>query len=327
MHLPRLVSISISLSILILVAEMAYCQSSAMSSENDYPYRPIRILASEPGGNTDVVARAIAPGLASLFSQNMVVENRPAILAGATASRATPDGYTLLLGSSTLWIAPLLQEVPYVFHRAFETITLAANSPNIVVMHASSSIKSVKELIEVAKLKPGALNYASASIGSASHLGAELFKYMAGVNIVHVPYKGAGPALSALVAAQVDVSFGSAGSTYPHVKSGRVRALAVTSSQPTALAPGLPTVASAGLPGYESLALLGMFAPAKTAASIISRVNREVIRALNDADVKDRLFKMGLDTMNSTPVEAANKIKFDTARLGSMIKAAGMRLD
>lgn len=300
--------------------------ASVVSAQN-YPNRAIRILASEPGGSNDFVARAIAQGLTVSLDQNVIVENRPGLIAAETVSKASPDGYTLLAAGGSFVLGPLMQKMPYDVLRDFSPITLAVTSPNIVVVHPSSPMKSVKDLIDMAKAKPGELNYSSASTGSANHLGAELFKSMANVNIVRVPFKGAGPALSAMVAGQVHVSFGSAGSAMPHIKSGRLRALAVTSAQPTALAPGLPTVASAGLPGYEAVVINGIHVPAKTPSAIIIRLNQEIVRVLNHADVKERFFQSGSDVIGSAPAESLAKIKSEIARMGKVIKDAGIRAE
>jgi tripartite-type tricarboxylate transporter receptor subunit TctC len=188
-------------------------------------------------------------------------------------------------------------------------------------------IKSVKELIAWAKAKPGELNYASASSGTSNHLAAELFKSMAGVNIIRVPYKGAGPALNAVVANEVPMMFPTAGAVIPLAKAGRIRPLAVTTAQPTALMPGLPTVAMAGLPGFESASLTGVFAPAKTPAAIIRRLNQEIVRILTQADVKEKLFNTGVEVVASTPEQFAAAVKSEIIKMGKLIKDVGIRAD
>jgi tripartite-type tricarboxylate transporter receptor subunit TctC len=291
----------------------------------DFPHKPIRILASEPGGSNDFVARPIAQGLTARMGQNVIVENRPAMLAAETVAKASPDGYTLLAAGGSFVLGPLMRKLTYHVLIDFTPVTLAVTSPNIVVVHPTSAIKSIKDLIDAARAKPGELNYSSASVGSANHLGAELFKSMANVNMVRIPYKGAGPALSALVAAQVHVSFGSAGSTMPHVQANRLRALAVTSAQPTALAPGLPTVASAGLPGFESVVINGIHAPARTPRTVVARLHQEIARILSEPEVKDRFFRSGSDVMGTTPAESLAIVKSEIARMGKVIKDAGIR--
>ncbi len=306
-------------------AMVAVSAGASPASAQDFPHKPIRILASEPGGSNDFVARPLAQGLTANMKQNVIVENRPGMIAAENVARASPDGYTLLVAGGSFVLGPLMRKMTYDVLRDFTPVTLAVTSPNIVVVPLASPVKSIKELIDAAKARPGALNYSSASVGSANHLGAELFKSMAHVDIVRVPYKGAGPALAALVAGQVDVSFGSAGSAMPHVQAGRVRALAVTSSKPTALAPGLPTVASAGLPGFESVVINGVHAPAKTPRAIVSRLNQEMVRVLNEPEVKERFFKSGSEVMGTSPADSLAIVKAEIARMGKVIKDAGIR--
>src|SRR3990172_11607639 len=226
---------------------------AAIASDRDYPNRPLRIVTCQAGGGSDLVSRLIAQGITGGLGQQVIVENRPCgVIPGEIVSAASPDGYTLLLSGSPLWMSPLLQDkVRHDPVRDFLPITLVATSPTVLAVNLSMPVKSVKELIALAKARPGALNYAAAAIGSPNHLAGELFKAMAGVNIIAVPYRGTGSSLSALIAGEVQVAFANAASMMPLVKSGKLKGLAVTSLQPSALAPGLPTVA-ATMPGYES---------------------------------------------------------------------------
>ncbi|MBI4188930.1 MAG: tripartite tricarboxylate transporter substrate binding protein, partial [Betaproteobacteria bacterium] len=263
--------------------------------------------------------------------QVVIVENRggsPAI-AGETVAKATPDGYTLLLGTNSLWILQLIQNTPYDTLRDFSPLTIASRSPNILVVHPSLPVKSVKELIALAKAKPGALSYASGPVGSAPHLAPELFKAMAGVDIVRIGYKGGAPALNGLIGGEAQLMFAvaSGGVMTTFVKSGRLRALAVTTAQPSELAPGLPTVAASGLPGYESDTIAGMLAPARTPARLINRLNQEIVRVLNRADVKERLFNVGTEVVSGSPAEFAAVLKSEMAKWGKVIKDAGIRAD
>jgi tripartite-type tricarboxylate transporter receptor subunit TctC len=214
--------------------------------------------------------------------------------------------------------------VPYDPVKDFAPITMPVSSPLVVVVHPEVPVKSVRDLIDLAKSKPGALNYGSPGSGAPTQISVELFKSMAGVNIVSVPYKGAGPALIALIAAEVQLMFATAGGVATHTKSGRLRPVAVTSAQPSALIPGLPAVA-ASLPGYESVASYGIFAPAKTPAAIISRLNRELLRALSSADVKQKFWSEGIETVGNSPAEFAAVIKSERDRLGKVIRDAGIR--
>ncbi len=296
--------------------------AGVVSSQN-YPNKPIRIVTSEPGGGNDIVARLVAEGLTASLGQRVIVDNR-GIIAAEIAAKATPDGYTLLIYGSNIWLMQYLRDnLPWDPLRDFAPITVAVDLPNILVVHPSLPVKSVKELVALAKAKPGELNYAAGTIGVSSHLAAELFKALAEVNIVRVPYKGGGPALTGLIGGEVHLMFPNAGSVMPHIKSGRVRALAVSTAQPSALAPGLPTVA-ASVPGYETGAVICVFAPARTPAAIVDLLNREIVRVLNGAMVKERLFNSGSEVVANSPREFAAFIKSDMARMGKVIRDAGI---
>ena len=294
----------------------------------EFPARPVRIVTSAIGSATDLVARLIAQGLTASFGQQVVVDNRPTGVIPAEIVVAAPaDGYTLLFHGSSLWMMPLLQKVSFDALKNLVPVTLAASTPNVVVVHPAVQAKTIKELIELARAKPGALNYGSGTSGSSSHLAAELFKYMARVNIVRVPYKGQGPAVLAVLGGEVHMSFATSSSVAGHIKSGKLRALAIGTAKPSALAPGLPTVADSGLPGYQSASNAGMFAPAKTSAKIVAVLNREIVQALNKPEVKDLLFKDGTEIVGSSPQEFTASIKAEMASLGKVIKAAGIRTD
>jgi tripartite-type tricarboxylate transporter receptor subunit TctC len=313
-----------------LGAGAASGQTTSTRSGHDYPNKPVRIVTADVGGATDVAARLIAQGLAGGLGQQVLVENRggSVIIPAQVVAKAPPDGYTLLVYGSTIWLLPLMQDdVPYDPVRAFSPITLAVSMPTVLVVHPSLPAKSVKELIAFAKAKPGQLNYGSSGSGGVNHLSPELFKAMAGVDIVRVFYKAASTALNDVIGGQVHLMFPPTGSGMPHVKSGRLRALAVTSAQPTALAPGLPTMAASGLPGYESALLLGVFAPAGTPPTLITRLNREIVRVLNRPEVKERLFNAGAETIGGSPEHLVATVNADIARWGKVIKDAGIRAD
>jgi tripartite-type tricarboxylate transporter receptor subunit TctC len=292
----------------------------------DFPARPVRVVTSAPGGSADLVARLIAQGLTASLGQHVIVDNRPTgVIPGEIVVKSAPDGYTLLFHGSSLWMMPLLQKVPFDPVKDLAPITLAASTPNLVVVHPAVAAKTIKELIALAKAKPGALNYGSGATGSSSHLAAELFKHMAGVNLVRVPYKGQGPAVVGLLGGEVQLSFATGGSVAGHIKSGKLRALAIATAKPSALAPGLPTVAESGLPGYQSASNAGMFAPVRTPARLITVLNREIVQALNKQEAKDPLFKDGTEVIGSSPREFTDSIKAEMASLGKVIKAAGIR--
>ncbi|MSQ73699.1 MAG: tripartite tricarboxylate transporter substrate binding protein [Betaproteobacteria bacterium] len=291
-----------------------------------YPDRSIRVIAASAGGGADYGVRLIVPGLSVRLGQQVVVDNR-GVTAIEVAAKAAPDGYTLLYYGSTVWLMPLMQDVPYDPVRDLAPIILVNGQPNILIVHPSLPVKSVQELIALAKAKGGNLNYASGPAGASNQMAGELFKAMAEVNIVGVPYKGTGPATVAVLTGEVHLSFLTPGAVAPHLKSGRLRALAVTSEQRSALVPDLPTVAASGVPGYESVVLAGMFAPARTSTAIINRLSQEIGRVISSADVKEKFLGSGAEIIGGTPEQFAAKIKSEIIRMGKVIKDAGIRAD
>ncbi len=299
------------------------CVPWAASAQN-YPAKPVRIVTVAPGSANDIVARLIAQELRPVLGQTVIVDNRGTIAAEVVA-RAPADGYTLLLYGSAVWLSPFIRSsTPYDPVKDFVPLTLVASSPNIVVAHPSLPVKSVRELIAFARARPGQLNYAAGSLGAAPHLAAELFKAMGKLNIVRVAYKGTGGSLIGILSGEVELMFPTAGSVTPHIKAGKLRALAVTSLQPTALAPGLPLLSDV-LPGYESVSLNGMFAPAKTPDPVIRQLNQEITRVMMRADIKEKLVAAGTDAMATTPEEFAATIKSEMAKWGALIRDSGIR--
>ena len=292
-----------------------------------FPSKPIRVITTEIGSGNDFVGRLMAPLLTQHLGQQVIVDNRGgAVISGRLAAEAQADGHTLILYGSPLWLLPFMQDdVPYDPLRDFAPIALTHRSPNLLVVHPAVPVNSVKELIALAKAKPGELNYGSGTSGSSTQLAAELFKAMAGVNIVRVPYKGTGPALSALLGGQVRVMFPNAPAATPQVKAGRLRALAVTSVEPSPLVPGVPTVAASGLAGYESVSPFGMLAPAKTPASIVRRLNQEITLVLSSSEIRDKLLAAGTEPGGGTPEQFAAIIKSEMTRLGKLIRDVGIR--
>ena len=310
----------------VFVAYALWHMLSGAAYAQDFPVRPIRIVTSEVGGGNDIQARMIARGLTATFSQQVIVENRPSgVIPGEILSRASPNGYTLLFYNNTLWTGPLLQKAPYDPMRDFAPIVTATVGPNVLVVNPASPADSVQELIALAKAKPGVLNYASSGLGASNHLAAELFKSMAGVDIVRVSYKGAGPGLIDLIANQIQVMFPTAGAAAPHMKAKRVKALAVTSAERSSVAPELPTLAASGLLGYESLAIYGVFAPAGTPRPLVNRLNSEIVKILATADVKDRLLAMGMETVGGDPEQLRHKVKTEMARTVKLLHEAGVK--
>ena len=315
-HLMTRSFLAHALAAITLVICPAYAQN--------WPLKPVRIITAEPGTGNDLIARLIVPYLSNAFGQQFIVDNR-GLVAVDMVAKAAPDGYTLLSYGPPLWLTPLLRQVSYDPLRDLAPITLAGSSPNILAIHPSVPAKSVSELLLLAKQRPGELNYSSSSTGSSPHLAAELFKTMAGINIVRVPYKGSSQALVGLVGGQVHLMFPNAGTVAPHLKSTRVRALAVTTSAPSALVPGLPTLSASGVTGYESASQFALFAPAGTPSAIIERLNREMIAALRKPDVTERLFGSGVEVTTGTPTELAVTMKSEMAKWGKLIKETGIR--
>ncbi len=299
----------------------------AHGAERAYPYKPVRIVTSESGSGNDLTSRILAHGLTLSLGQNFIVDNR-GIMAGEIVAKSPPDGYNLVCYGSPLWLAPFLRsKVPYDPVKDLAPVMLATTSPNVVVAHPGVPVKSIHELIALAKAKPGELNYASGSAGSSSHLAGELFKSMAQVDIVRVPYRGTGPALNALLAAQVHIMFSIGASAIPFIQSGKLKGLAITSAKPSALAPGLPTVAESGLPGYEATSIQGLFAAGGTPATVISVLNREMKRIVQKPEIRARFFNSGVETVGSSPEELGRTVKMEMDKLGKLIVEKNIRND
>ena len=298
--------------------------AGALHAQN-FPNRLIRVVTTEVGGASDLATRIMAQALSVNLGQSAIVENR-GIIGVEIVSQATADGHVLLHYTSPLWIIPLFRaNTPWDPLRDFVPIALTVNSPNLLAVHPSLPVKTVLQLVALAKARPSALNYASSSSGSGNHLAAELFKSMTGTKIERIAFKGAGAAVNAVMGGQIDLMFPTAGSVTQIIKQGRLRALAVTSLEPSAIVPGLPTMAQAGVPGYESQSRTALFAPAKTPPAVIARIHAEVTRALNQAEVRERLFAAGLEVIASTPQEAVAVIKSEMARMSKLIDDAGLR--
>lgn len=298
--------------------------SIGTASSQEYPTKPVRIITSPAGGGNDFVARLIARALSGPLGQQVVVDNRATILIADIVAKSPSDGYTLLVTGSAHWIGPLVEKVTYDPIRDFASITLTDRAPSVLVVHPSMPVKSVKQIIALAKARPGDLNFAVGGPGSSNFIGAVLFSHMAKVNIVRIPYKGTGPAMTAIMSGEVHAMFASAGGSAPHVKSGRLRALGVASLEPSPLAPGMPTIAASGLPGYVSETLHALFAPARTPAAIVARLNQEVGRYLQSAEAKDIFLKAGIEPAPTSPDGLTAIMKVEVGRLGEVMKAAGI---
>ena len=312
----------------VVTASITHAQPASTGTGQAYPTKPIRLITAEVGGGSDFTARLLSHRLTENLGQQIVVDNRTGgVIIGDIASKAQPDGYTLMLYSSSLWLMPYMRtHVPYNMSH-FAPVSYISASPLILVVHPSVAAKSVEELIALAKAKPGDLNYASGPMGATPHLAGELFKYMTGVNIVHIPFKGVGLAVNDVIAGRVQIMFTSVGGAVPQVKAGRLRALAVTTLRPSPLLPGIPTVAAAGLPGFESVSTNGLFAPAKTPPAVIERLNRETNSVLARPDIRDKFLAVGMELVGGTPAHFDQVIKADTARMSKVILAARIRAE
>lgn len=316
----------------ILLAGFATAIGSASLFAQSYPSKPVRVIvAFPPGGGTDMMGRALAQKLTDALKQSVFVENRAGaagVIGADIVAKSPPDGHTLLFASSAYVISAAVQpKLPYDAATALVPVSFAALTPNLVLVHPSVPAKNVKELIALARKWPGELNYGSTGNGAPYHIATEMFKNMAKVNLVHVPYKGAAPALTATISGEVTVLFGNIVSALPHARQGRLRALAVTTTRRSPIAPELPTVAEAALPGYDFATWFGMLAPAGTPPAVISRLNQEIARALQLPDLRQRLLADGAEPGSSTPEEFGRIIQNDIKRFAALAKAVNMKVD
>ena len=294
-----------------------------------YPNKPVHIVSTEPGGSLDLAARVLAQGLRTALGQSVIVENRPGaggIIAVEAVKSAPADGYTLGFYSSAFWVTPLLQPVPYDPDKDFTPVVMAVSSPNVLVVHPSQPVKNVKELIALLKSKPGAFSYGASATGSGPHLAGEMFKLMAGVDAVRVPYKGGAPTVADLIAGRLQFAFTTPGTIAAQVKAGKIRAIAVTSPGPSALLPDLPPIAQT-IPGYQSATFQGLFAPARVPKAIVTRLNQESVQFLKRQDTRDKFLAAGTEVVANSPEEFEAAIKSEVERLGKVIKSAGLRKD
>lgn len=307
-----------SLTLMVLSAGAAFAQT--------FPGKPIRIIASPPGGSNNFVARLVGQGLNESAGWQVIVDNRPSggFIQGELLAKSAPDGYTLLVAAGSFTIGPLFEKAPYDVVTDFAPVSLVSTSPSVLSVHPSMPVKSVRQLITLAKARPKDLNFSTSGTGSANHLPAELFKYMAGVDLVRINYRGAGPALTALIGGEVHVMFATASSVAPHIKASRLRGLAITSAKESALIPGLPTIAASGVPGYDFVSPFGLLAPAKTPPAIINRLNQEIVRVLGQREHRQRFLDTGSEVVASTPEEYVAAIKTELSTWGKVIREAGL---
>ena len=293
----------------------------------DYPTRPIRIVTATPGGGNDYLARIIAPALSSAVGQQVIVDNRPSRFVGGLVARATPDGYTLVVGGGTMQFLPLTEKTDYDVLTDFAPISQLERSPNVLVVNPSLKVGTVSELVALARSKPGALLYGTGSSGTALHVGGEMFMIATNVKITRVPYKSTGPALLGLLTNEVHMVFATAGGAMSHIKDGRLKALGVTSAQPSPLVPGVPTLASQGLKDYDLDTIGFILAPARTPPHLIRRLNQQVVQIMSQGDVKERLAGGGSEVVTGTPEQLTAKLTSDDARMRKLFKQINLSPD
>ena len=317
-----------SLSSLAVMCVLAFAHA-AYAQAQTYPAKPIRFLVGfPPGGTNDIVARVIAPKLGENFGQQVIVDNRGGAntaIATELGARAVPDGYTILLNAPGHATNPSLMKLSFDSIRDFAFITLIAEAQNLLVVHPSLPARSVKELIAISKKHPGQINYGSSGTGTTVHLSAELFQHMTGVKWVHIPYKGGGPGLIALLSGEVSLYFGNMPTVIRQARAGKLRAVAVTGAKRSPAAPDIPTVAESGVRGYEVTAFYGLSAPVKTPKPILDRLHAETVRAINAPDVREKLQGLGADPVGNTPEQYAAFMENEIAKWGRVIKAAGIK--
>ena len=309
-----------------LLAWWAAVFAAAPTFAQSFPSKPIRLYTAEAGGGLDFTTRVVATPLSAALGRPVVVSNHGGgSFAGEIVAKAPPDGYSVLVYGSNVWLSPFLRDdVPWDPVKSFTPVTLITRGPYLLVVHPALPVRSVKELIALAKARPGELNYASGSTGSSPHLAAELFKSLAHVNIVRISYRGNALAYADVLRGEVPVIFPTPASVAPHLKSGKLRALAVTTKERSRLFPGLPAIAET-VPGYEAATLVGAFVPTGTPATIIARLNQEIAGVLNTAEVRQRFTAIGTEPAPSSPEEFGALVKSEMARLGKVIREAGIR--
>ena len=306
--------------------------SMVWAQPKEFPARPVRLVVPvPPGGSLDVMARIVSPKWGELLGQNVIIDYRPGantIVGSENVARAPADGYTLLINTLPFVVNPsLYPKMPFDTERDFAPVSLLGASPFVLVAHPSLPVKSVKELVALAKAHPGKLNYASAGNGSNLHVAAELFKNLTGTNIVHVPYGGGGPALIAILNGEAGISFLSLVATTGHIASGRMRALGITTAKRSKVTPQLPTIAEQGVAGYDFSAWFGIYAPVATPAPVIKTLNDAITRAVRDPGLAERFDKEGAEIVGGSPAMLAAHVKAELALWAKVVKSAGLRID
>lgn len=313
---------------LALVASFSWMDAAAQA----YPSRPVRLIVPQSaGGSTDVVARVVAQRMTETLRQNVIVDNRPgagSLNGTELVAKAAPDGHTVLVVAASFTINPAIRRnLPFDPVRDFTPVSQLVTLPHILVVHPSVPATSVKELIALARSKPGVLNYGISGIATSTHMAGELFMHMTGIQMVSVPYKGGAPGMTALLGGQIQLYFATISTAIPHIRSGKLRALGVTTANRSVAAPEFPTIAEAGVPGYEHSSWVGMLAPAKLPQGVLSRINGESIKAVQSPDVKTLLLRDGLEAVGNSPREFDRIIKTEIAKWAKVAKVANIKAD
>ena len=327
MHLPIAYRVAAALAVV-----LPGTAADTQAADTPYPNRPIRVVvATAPGGGVDAVTRIVSPKLTDSMGQTWVVDNRAGAggnVGAEIVARASPDGYTVLASTSTLLtVNPSLYRMPFSVERDLQPVTVLAIGEQVVVVYPGVPVKTLAELITLAKQKPGALNYASAGQGTALHLGAELLKLRAGIEMTQVPYKGGGPAAAAVLAGEVQVLVGTMASTITFIQAGRLRALAATGAKRSRLSPDLPTVAESGYPGFDAGVWFGMTLPSATPKAIVERIHKETLKALQHPDVQTAMARQGMESGAGSPTDMAARIRRETSTWAAVIKKTGIRAE
>jgi tripartite-type tricarboxylate transporter receptor subunit TctC len=299
------------------------CATAAFAQ--DYPTKPVRIVTATPGGGNDYLARIVAQPLGAALGHQFIVDNRPSRLVGGIVARSSPDGYTLVVGGGTMQFVPLMEKTDYDLFADFAPISQLERSPNVLVVQPSLKVNTVKELVALTSTKP--LLYGTGGTGGSLHLAGEMFILATHAKLSRVPYKSTGPAILGLLTNEVQVVFATAGAVTGHVRDGRLKALAVTSAQPSPLIPGVPTMASQGLKGYELDTIGFIMAPAKTPQRVIAVLNKHVVQIMSQPDVRDRLAGGGSEPVTGTPAQLTAKLKADDAQMRVLFKQLGLSAD
>jgi tripartite-type tricarboxylate transporter receptor subunit TctC len=318
--------------ICLALAGLAAAASTAAVHAQNYPAKPVRVIVPfPPGAGVDIVTRIVTPRLSEQMGQQFVADNRAGaggIVGAEVAAKAPADGYNLLMGTAgLLTVVPIMSKVSYNVTRDFAPISLVASVPSLLVVHPTLPVKTMKELVALARAKPGTINYASTGSGTLPHLTAELFKLQTGVNIVHIPYKGSAPAMTDLLGGHVEMFFGNMLSVIPQVREGKLRALVITTAQRSPAAPNIPTVAEAGYPGLEAATWFGLLAPTGTPKEMIAKLHDETVKALRHPDTQRMLADQGAISIGNTPEQFAAYLQTETQKWEKVLKASGVRAE